>query len=476
MLRGHLGRRATLVLVLGLSSSIHLNATSEKGAAVEALAGDASGAPAEFAADLLIRIAQSPNIDDPARKRELLEAAFMRAYGAQEPYKRLAPTVPLDSDAGSVTRARATGLDTLTLQLRAVAGLVPIDARRARELFEWIEFYLPPATCDAALVPVVDEYYATLATIARRTFDNTVEGHAEALRFFGIYLWRTHLPSEIPAVVRAVKAMRLSRVEAGYFEEALSAIVDHTDSDARGFSTYGLEIVQRMSDLADSDRIAGVFGEPLMRAQRRLLVAQLSTSRCSDSVAETPIAETFNTIVRRRGFTPDLVAPLTAADVWPVKVLGAAAAGPYWQTVDARRLLLGLLQLRDLAAGRRAVLVKRTTEWQAAAQEYLLDLELWNGSHDPEREYFDQKSLLYDLYLDVVPPGALRARAVRSFVDFLRRSDTGRLPRELWFANVKRLLDRGDGATVPAMEQSGHHLLSIYASAERLLANNRRGP
>ena len=154
----------------------------------------------------------------------------MRAYGAQESYKRAAPMVPFDSQAGGVARAYATGLDTLTLQLRAVAGLVSVDAARARELFEWIDFYLPPATCDTLLVPVADEYYATLATIARRTFDNTVEGRAEALRFFEIYLWRTHLPSEIPAVLRAVKAMRLSRVEAGYFEETLNAMVDHVDT------------------------------------------------------------------------------------------------------------------------------------------------------------------------------------------------------------------------------------------------------
>ena len=146
-----------------------------------------------------------------------------------------------------------------------------------------------------------------------------------------------------------------------------------------------------------------------MRAERKLLVAQLSAARCSDSVTETPIAESFNTIVRRRDFPPDLVAPLTTADVWPAKVLGAARAERYWQTEDARRLLFGLLALRDSAAGRRSVIIKRSTEWQAAALQYLTDLELWNGSREPiERDYFDQKSLLYDVYLNVVLPGALR--------------------------------------------------------------------
>ena len=196
----------------------------------------------------------------------------MRAYGAQESYKRDAPLAPFDSPAGAVARAYATGLDALTLRLRAVASLVRIDAVRARQLFEGIDFYLPPAACDSMLVPVADEYYGTLATIARRTFADTADGHADALRFFEIYLWRTHVPSEIPAVLKAVKAMRLPRVEAGYFEEALDAMMEHIDRDARGFSTYGLDIVPLMSELADMDRLAGVLGEILMRAERKLLV------------------------------------------------------------------------------------------------------------------------------------------------------------------------------------------------------------
>jgi len=252
-------------------------------------------------------------------------------------------------------------------------------------------------------------------------------------------------------------------------------VMDHVDREARGFSTYGLDIVPKISELADADRSAGVTGETLMRAGRKLLVAQLSAARCSDSATENPTAETFNAIVRRRALPADQVAPLTSADVWPARVLGAARVDPYWQSVDARRLLFALLALRDSAAGRRSVIIKRTAEWQAAAQQYLTDLELWNGSHElVERDYFDQKSLLYDVYLDVVLPGAMRARAVRSLVDFLRRSDTGRLPRALWFANVKRLLDRGDAATLPALEQSGHYLLSMYARADRLLGHNRR--
>jgi hypothetical protein len=468
-------RCAITILLAGACVAImHLRAAADAGGEIEALAFEAAGAPAEFAADLLIRIAGSPEIADAARRRELLETAFMQAYGAQQPYKRDAPTAPFESEAGSIARAYASGLNTLTLQLRVVAGLVPIDPARARQLFEWIDFSLPSASCASLLVPVADEYFSTLATVARRTFGRSVEERGDAIRFFQLYAWRIHLPSEVPPVLRAARTLGLSRTEAGAFDTTLSAMLEHLEIDPRGFSSYGLEIVRLMSELATDDRLAGVGGEILLRATRQLVAAQLSAARCSDSIAEGSIAETFNAIVRREEFTPDVVAPLTNADMWPVRMLGAVPPERYWRSFDARQLLAALLQLRDAAAGRQAAAVKRTPEWQAAAREFLTDLERWDGSHDQlEREEFDEKSILFDVYLDMAPPGELNTRAVRSFVDFLQHSDNGRLPRAAWFSSLRRLLDHGSPATLPAMEQSGHPLLTLYARAERLLNRNR---
>jgi len=443
---------------------------------IDDLKNEASALPSEFAADLLIRIAGSPAIEDSSDKRTLLDSAFMRAYGAQEPYKRAAPPpqTPIDSRAGGYTRAFATGLDVLTLQLRATMAMVPVDAARARELFEWIDFYLPAASCDSALVPVTDEYYAALTAIARQTFGpwSTPDSNGDALRFFTLYLWHAHLPSEVPAVARAVRALRLRRPDAAYLEGTLQTMVDHMDHDARGFSTYGLDIVSKMSDLANDNRSEGVFGETVMRGLRKLLVGELSASRCGDSVSEGPITEHFNGIVRRNDLPRDLVPPIAANEARPLKVLGRAQVDRYWQTPEAQRLYAGLRRLRDAAGtGARVPLIKRSNEWQMEAQSYLMDLERWNGVHEPvDRDYFDEKALLFDVYMDVVPSGALRTRAVRSLIEFLRRSRTGREPRTLWFAHVTRLLQRHDPATIPTMEQSGDDIMATYARAERLLA------
>ena len=107
---------------------------ADQRANVEDLTREASALPPEFATDLLIRLAGSPAVDAPAEKRTLLDSAFMRAYGAQQPYKRAAPPpqTPIDSRTGGLTRAYATGLDMLTLQLRATQAMVAVNPARAK--------------------------------------------------------------------------------------------------------------------------------------------------------------------------------------------------------------------------------------------------------------------------------------------------------------------------------------------------------
>ena len=59
-----------------------------------------------------------------------------------------------------------------------------------------------PGACADPLVPSVDEYYIALGQIARLAYRRN---SADALNFFELYLWRAHLPSEMPAVARAIQ-------------------------------------------------------------------------------------------------------------------------------------------------------------------------------------------------------------------------------------------------------------------------------
>src|SRR5665213_4575847 len=70
-------------------------------AQLQALVSDAMSAPPEFAADILIRASQSSAITDDRWRRELLEEAFMRAYDAQQDYRRASSPVSPDTRQGA---------------------------------------------------------------------------------------------------------------------------------------------------------------------------------------------------------------------------------------------------------------------------------------------------------------------------------------------------------------------------------------
>ena len=113
------------------------------------------------------------------------------------------------------------------------------------------------------------------------------------------------------------------------------------------------------------------------------------------------------------------------------------------------------------------------------AAHLLTDLEQWTGLREAaQRDYLYQKSVVYTILLDLIPRSPLRLRAIRSFVEFLRREDRDRETRPLWFAFVNRVLELSRGEdrrdVLDAMEQSNHQVLALYARVERTLGARTR--
>src|SRR5437867_8618625 len=224
---------------------------------IDNLIADARTLPAEFSADALIRLAGLPQVSN-ATKVALLDEAFQLAHSARDDYRMsTVPEVPDDTRQGAQRQAYATGLSRVSLQARAAQQMAFTDPRRGRELFEWIDLNVSPTACEGPLVPVVDEYYTTLSYVARTTFGLN---RAEGLWFLEFYLWRAHLPSEVPAVARAVQRFRPRPDEAVYLQTVVRMILQGGRTDARGFSTATLDIVQRMADLQKPHRDLGVAG------------------------------------------------------------------------------------------------------------------------------------------------------------------------------------------------------------------------
>lgn len=468
--------RGLLCAALAATSSLSIRAQERRARnpQIETLIADARAVAPEFSADALIRIAGSSQIDD-ARRRELLDEAFLRAYGARDDHRLgSALEIPQDSKQGALRLAYATSLNRLSLQVRAAQMMASIDPLRAREIFEWIELNLAPATCDSLLVPSVDEYYTALSLLARTTFADRAEG----FRFLELYLWRAHLPSEMPAVARAVQRFRPKRDEAAYLESALGWILDRASTDARGFSNAGLELVTRMSDLQKADRESGLSSWHLMEVLRAYLVTQLNGPWCSDSVLEPMTAPAFNGELQRLGADLD-VKPIDARAIRPSKILAGANLDLYWQTPESRRLHEDWLQLRGRERAPVPLATRLTTPWRNQAERFLAAVEQWTGAREAERDYVYQKGVLLTGLIDMMPPSPARTRAVRAFVEFMRHADGDRNLRALWFAFLNRFLDSARGPDrrelLAALEESRQPVLSLYARLERMLGSRSRG-
>ena len=86
--------------------------------------------------------------------------------------------------------------------------------------------------------------------------------------------------------------------------------------------------------------------------------------------------------------------------------------------------------------------VRQTQEWRNQAELLLTQLDRWAGRREAsERDYFYQKALLFEVLMELVPPGTLRSKTIRTYVDFLRLADTDRSRRSLWFAFVSSIRD-----------------------------------
>ncbi|MGA2150447.1 MAG: hypothetical protein ABSH49_36470, partial [Bryobacteraceae bacterium] len=100
---------------------------------IASILDQARKAPGEFAADSLIRLASLDSLDKPKRIA-LLEEAFGRAGEAKQALKRRVAITRVAGPARFLARAYNQDLDALSLRLRVIEALLPLDARKAREL------------------------------------------------------------------------------------------------------------------------------------------------------------------------------------------------------------------------------------------------------------------------------------------------------------------------------------------------------
>jgi len=159
----------------------------------------AQAAPPEFAADALLRVAESGKIKDRDSVADLVEQAFRLAAAAKFPVRmRGLPGTTTDTRSGFLSRAYDLKLDGVSLQSRAVRDMLAVDKAKARELFQEIpKFALAPLTCDDALVYDVSDFYQVLGAIANAAFSKEEQAKEQHIDFILDYLGQATSPAQL---------------------------------------------------------------------------------------------------------------------------------------------------------------------------------------------------------------------------------------------------------------------------------------
>jgi len=459
---------------------------------IKVLIGYARRAPREFAADSLMRIAESGKVTDQQLRRELIEESFQVAASAQNPTKRtIMPGTVIDTRAGYLSNAFRSDLDTLSLQCRAVNAMMAVDKRKARKLFVEIpKLQLRPLKCEDSLVYDVSVFYETLNRIAQNTFSPKEMRRDEQVRFVELYVDGISSPAQIEPAAKVILSLKISPSQLATLVHAFSIALSRIPDDDRSFSVPWISPVGVIDPLVKTCNAKGLSADELLESFRGYLVKHFSATRCADSASqaqqrsiEATLINYFNNHLRLATYSrTKLILPLSEDDIRPAKIQGIAASDQYWKSSRARNLLLKLQKLRFASDGKNFTdAEKQEPEWKLQLSEFLTDLTIWGQVDEKsEADYFHQKCVLYYGLLEVVPAGQTRDDVLRSFVAFLGDSNFEQNSPIEWYLHAKYILDlahRAHGAErskiIEVLDHSRSATLYLYGQMEKLLPSSK---
>jgi hypothetical protein len=237
---------------------------------VRLLVDDARSAPAEFAADALLRLAQSGKIPEPEQKRELIEEAFRLAANAQFPLPRkYLGYFHVDTRTGYLRMAHDLKFDRLSLQCRAVRAMLAVDRKKARELFgELPGLAVPALTCADTLIPDVSDFYETLLAAAQETFSPEEVRRQEHVFFLATHLSSVTSPLQVGPAANVAADFRASAPQREMLLSAFAGALKKISGDDRAF-THAAHVAtggRAVGQLAEKCSAEGVATDGLLEA------------------------------------------------------------------------------------------------------------------------------------------------------------------------------------------------------------------
>lgn len=470
---------------------------------IRALVDAAPVAPPELAADILIRVAQSGKVSDRAWKLELLEQAFNVAAGAKYGVALVAAVGParnIDSDAGVRDSALQARIDTLSLRCRAVSATLRIDHQRALELLREIPPMAPPMhACTDAVTESPDILFETLREILPLAFGRGERSKGKQIDLAEGYLRVLSSPAQLAPALMLAGAQGIRPYELARLAGAIVNSIQSMNSDDRTFSAaVNRKLMEDLAGFAAQCQRRQYSPGALVAAVRAYLARHLSAAGCGDVTrienGQRPsLAESFNRMLLPLA-GEGVVAPLTPDETKPAAVGEAARVYEFYSKPTARKLMTDYKRLRfgteeqqsanNLRGPRQDGMAQFLTEeqrsapeWQAAAQEFLTEVEEWKNDNDePPAAYFHEVCGIYMGLLDIAPPGALREQVLSSYIIFLKNSEVERNSPPEWWWELSHLMKgtvdaspREAGRIREEIRAKGDPVMILLVDADKLV-------
>lgn len=445
--------------------------------------------PGEFAADALIRVAATNKLDQATRV-QLLEEAFQRAAEAQQPLKKQPSIMQAGSPAGFLQHVYRQDLDALSLRLRAVATMLPLDRAKARGLFlEIPPLQVPKVTCDGYLISDVSLFYEVLGKIARNSFTAKETAEGAPVRLLERFLSGVDAAVEVEPAARMLAQSGVKDADFQALITAFGGALGQIYGDDRSFTASVTGADQQILALVEIGGKRKVSTGGLVAGYRRYLVNNLAGQRCADddlmqtgqtfvlgfdSASEaqgTDAARFFN----RKLAAPPIL-PLREEETTPSQIEGAAGGLRSCEEAECQQLAGDYRRLIFNAQGAPfSAAQKDTTEWRAKLQQFLLSIADWKESTGAaEADQFREKCALFSGLIGVIPPGPDRQKVLLAWLDYLQGNRIQQDDRIGWFLPVNTLIGRvaldpiGMSKLMGALREAHDPVIALYVELERV--------
>jgi hypothetical protein len=442
-------------------------------------------APAEFAADAMIRVASNAKLDTRTRVKMLTEA-FRLARGAQHPLKLRGAITHSGSEGAFLERAYRQELDTLSLRLRAVREMLPLDSAKATKLFFSIPRpVVPPVHCEEIAVYDVDLYYDGLGAIAKL-------GHRDLAKLLRERVGGLTSPAQVAPVARLLQQAGLKDADLRTLTDSFAARLGMIVGDDRSFTYHATATAPAILDLVEELKRRNLPALPLAEAFRKYLVSHLSGDRCADGyliyngpltvnlVTGQPvevIGSSTATFFKDKIMMPPLTA-LTEQETTPNSLKGSAAGAQTCTDDQCQHFNELSRKLAFTPEGTPLAETERKADgWRASLQSVLKELEAWQPAKGQTADdLFRDKTWVYD-NLYAMAPGASRELVERSWIDYLKQSRTTVTDRGRWLLPASALIGRSalDPANLKLAEMlrgANDPVIALYIQVEALAPRN----